>query len=241
MKKNDTLEILKQVITFLEKESIAYEIPYVHINKQEFNHLNIVVVNTIDTRLLSTNLNISNIKEKNNIIFTEIDNFSVNFIKCDSENLKSAFYYYNWNILNVLMQSLFNQFKMRYTPNGLYFNNIFLTKNMKEIFEFLGLKFSIFNKGFINEFQIYDYIQTSIFLNQKAFHKEIFRSFDPFYQFNKEYYSNFLKHFNDITKYEPDFKSDDSLVDFIDGFFPKSKVLEIYYKKEVEKEIKKKS
>ena len=82
MNKQDFLEFLKPITEMLEKHDVSYKIPFVYINKSEFNHINIVISDLTTPKELSFYFEDMQFdKEENNIIFTKIWRFPVNFIR----------------------------------------------------------------------------------------------------------------------------------------------------------------
>jgi hypothetical protein len=235
MNKKDFLEFLQPIVEVLDKNNVSYEIPFCYINKSEFNHINIVISELITIKELSFYFSdLDFVKEENGIFFTKIWHFPVNFIRVPYENIKYAFYYYNWNITNVLLQCLAKYFNLKYIVNGLYGeHDILISRNLQEIIEFFGLNFKMYNVGFVNEFLIYSYICNSPFFNSKLFNMELFEKFDPFFKYNKEidYYKKFMKQMRNYKNNETDITD---FVEFVDAMFPDSKYMEKYYKIEIE-------
>ena len=236
MNKSDFLPYLKNIVTELENNNVTYEIPFCYINKNDFNHINIIVSNEVSAKELAfyfTDFKFE--KESNNIIFSKIENFPVNFIRTENENIKYAFYHYNWNVLNVFIQCLTSKFELKYTNTGLYgLHNILISRNLMDICDFLGLNFKMYNVGFLNEFLIYAYITNSHFYSSKYFTISNFKQFDPFYEFNKTYYDNFITH---MKSYKDNVDDISDTVEFVDGMFPDSGYMKKFYDIELKNEI----
>jgi len=226
--KKDFIPFLKSLSDKLDKEEIEHEIPFCHIDKIEFNYISIIIPDHITNFDIGKLFNCSKINEKEAIIHTTIDDFSVDFIKTSTENWYYTLFYYSWNVIPVLMDILaFKSFNLRYTRTGLKYSYntkiIDITKNMKDIFDFFELKFHMINNGFTSDYMIFEFIESSPFFNSEYFTIENFKKFDKKFDYNKQYYENFIQH-------KPDFEGEKKTIEeqvvYIDVCFPKAKFLE---------------
>jgi len=226
LNKKEFLPFLKSISETLDKEEINHELPYCHIDKQEFNHMFIIIPDHVTQFDIGKLFNCLEVKEKNGIIRANIDDFLVNFVKTRGDEWYYTFFYYSWNIIPVLVDMLAHQaFGMRYTRRGLKYNYkekwINITQNMKDIFEFLELKFHMINSGFPTDFVMFEFIEASPYYDTKFFTMEKFEKYDPYFKFNKHYYEKFIKHKPECSGE----KKEDQII-YIDACFPNSNFLE---------------
>lgn len=228
LNKKDCIELLKKIVDKLEYEEIKYDIPLVHMDKWEFTYINILIPDHIPVYDITTLFSTQTIKEKEAVIYTTIDNFSVIFIKSSEKDWGYKFHYYSWNVLHVFIDILaYNSFSLRYTTNGLKYSYrdkwINITSNMKNIFDFLEIEFKILGLGFITNYSIYNYMENSPYFDSSYFTMENFKKFDPMFEYNESYYKDYLKRGLKIVGEKKDMKEQ---VEFIDGFFTDIKFLE---------------
>lgn len=227
--KKEFIIFLKKISNILDKEEIEHEIPYCHIDKSEFNHVFIVVPDNLTKFDIVNYFNCIDIKENNEIIEANIEDFIVFFVKTIKQDWAYTFYYYSWNIIPVLIDILSKEsFDLRYTVSGLKYEykskKIDITKNMADIFDFLELNFSMIIKGFTSDFMIYSYIKSSLFYDSKYFTMENFKKYDLYFEFNKKYYEDFIKY--NISECYCEQQTTDEKINYIDASFPKSNFLE---------------
>lgn len=226
--KQQFIPFLKNISEILDKEEIKHEVPYCHIDKIIFNHIFIIIPDYITEFDIAKYFNCIEIKEKNGIIRANIDDFLVNFVKTRDKDWTYTFYYYSWNIIPVLIDILTSKsFDLRYTRIGLKYEFksklLDITKNLKDIFDFLELKFHMIIKGFPTDFTMYEFIESSPFYDTKYFTMNNFKKYDPYFDFNKKYYDDFLKH---KPEFSGEKKTKDEQIIYIDACFPESKFLE---------------
>jgi len=224
----DFLKLLKKISDTLEKEEIQYEIPYCHIDKGVFNHIFIIIPDHVTNYDIGKMFNCSTIKEKEGIIYTLIDNFLVNFVKTNTYDWHYTFWYYCWNVLPIFIDILsYSSYSLRYTRTGLKydFNGklIDITKNMKDIFDFLELKFHMITAGFPTDYVIFEFIESSPYFDTNFFTMEVFEKFDKNFNLNKKYYEDFINHKPEITGER---KSLDEQIVYVDSYFPGANLLE---------------
>jgi len=228
LNKKEFIKFLKEISDILDKENIQHELPFCHIDKQSFNHMYIIIPDHIATFDIGKLFTCNTIKEKEGIIYTNINDFNVNFVKSNSNDWYYTFWYYCWNILPVLVDILaFSSYALRYTRTGLKYEYkdklIDVTKNMKDIFEFLELKFFMISNGFPTDYVIFEFIESSPYFDTNFFTMEVFQKFDRNFLLNKQYYEDFIKHKPEITGER---KTLDEQILYIDSYFIGSNFLE---------------
>lgn len=229
LNKFEFLKVLKGISDTLDKEDIQHEIPFCHIDKQDFNHIYIIISDLVTSYDLGKLFNCSIIKEKESIVYAVIDDFSVNFVKTNTTDWYYTFWYYCWNVLPIFIDILaFSSYNLRYTRTGLKYQYndekmIQITKNMSDIFEFFDLKFHMISNGFPTDYVIFEYIESSPYFDTNFFTLEVFEKFDKNFELNKKYYEDFIKHKPEITG---EVKPLEEQIIYIDSYFAGSKFLE---------------
>lgn len=227
LNKPEFLKFLQTISKILDDEEIKHEIPFCHINKIEFNYINIIIPDYLEIFDIVKILNTSEIKEKTGIIYSVIDDFDIRFIKTSEKLWIYTLYYYSWDILHILVNILALNFNLNYTRVGLnyIYNNkiIKLSKNLKDIFDFFELPFHMITTGFPTDYIIFEFIESSEFFNSENFTLEKFKELDYYYENNKKYYQKFIEHM-------PENKSNSITIQdqltFIDICFKDAKFLE---------------
>lgn len=236
IKKQDFLEILKDVVNVLDEKDVQYQIPYCHLDKEEFNYIDIVITDLTNISDLIIELDMKDQKDENNILTGVIDDFRFNFIKSPVDFLNLTFYFYCWNFFPFLIKALVNPLNLSYTPYGLYFNhkgeNILVSRNLQKILDFLNIDFkTIFGLNIPKKNLLFQQIINSHFYNSNSFSHDIFKQFDNMYEYNKHYYDEFLEM---IPDYSYDFNYENDL-NYIDDFFPEAELIKTITKKEFNK------
>jgi len=244
MQKKEFLSLLKEVVDVLDKEKIKYDIPYVHLDKTEYEYINILITDNIDVFELNKLFVFGKSHEENYIVYTLYKEFPINFIRTNIDEWSYVFYYYCWNILPVLVDSICRKFNMTYTRRGLYYlhgeRSILISNNLKNIFGFLEMNFNMLipneinkdyvvaNKkvssdvlhrypGFLNEAYIYLFVLESPYFDHNSFTIDNFRNFDPMFKYNIKYYDNFLGHYCPPLSFVS--IEDQGFIEMIDNFF----------------------
>jgi len=238
LNKKEFIPFLKNISEVLDKEEIEHELPFCHIDKDSFNHMFIIIPDQVTAFDIGEYFNCIEIKEKNGIVRTNIDDFLVNFVKSRDVDWVYTLYYYSWNIIPVLVDILVSKsFGLRYTRTGLKYQYkeklIDISKNMKDIFDFLELKFHLVINGFPTEYVMFEFIEASPYYDTEYFTEENFKKFDPYYEFNKQYYKNLIKH---KPEYSGEKKTIDEQIIYIDACFPQSNFLEKLSKIQIKEE-----
>jgi len=227
LEKKEFIKFLKIISINLDKAEIKHEIPFCHIDKVEWNYINIIIPDIITQYDLVKILNMGETHEKYSIIYAKINDFDVRFIKTPEKLWSYTHYYYSWDILHVLMNVLVKTFKMSYDRTGLYYaykdKKIKLTTNLKNIFGFFDLPFHLITNGFPTDYTIFSFIESSTYFNTKDFNMDVFKKLDYYFINNQKYYENFLEHMPGVEITE---MSIEEMVVNIDAYFPESNFLE---------------
>jgi len=223
LEKKEFVKFLKIISHNLDIAEIKHDIPFCHIDKPNWNYINIIIPDFTTSFEIMKILNTTDIKEKSSIIYAKIDDFDVRFIKSSEQMWQYNFYFYAWDTLHILMNVLTSRFSMNYTRNGLYYiyngKNILLSKNLKDVFDFFDLPFHLITNGFATDFVMFSYIESGRYFKGTDFTLDKFRELDHYYENNIKYYEDFITHKPELESEIPTIKEQIAL---IDAYFPKS-------------------
>lgn len=229
-------EVSKLAEVFTDKKSI---IP-AYAEKESFGDLDIlVVIKPSITHLKNTLQEIFHPKDiihNDKCWSLDYKNLQVDIITSSPELFEITLHYYSYNDLNNLIGRVAHNQGLKYGHQGLVFpvkfkdtylnEEILLSIDPKEIYEFLGYDYSRFQKGFNNLEEIFQYVTKSPFFNKEAFACENYinrtrnrkrPTFQKFTQWlaerpnlpsfyfkseKEEYQMKALKHFHCMEKYE---------------------------------------
>lgn len=229
LNKKDFLIILKKISDKLTENEISFHIPYCHIDKENFNYIDIIIPDFLNTSEMIYTYDISNYKEEDNVLSGEIEGFKFNFIKVPVDYINHAFYFYCWNFFPYLIKAMLKPINLEYDFYGLHYiisNNkkITLTKNLQKIMDFLNMDFKkLYGINIPNKSLLKQEIINSDFFNINSFDKSILKEIDPNYKYNEKYYRDFLS-IAPLT--ENILMENNELVEYLNNFFPESNLLE---------------
>jgi hypothetical protein len=239
LSKPEFLKFLKIISLNLTQAEIKHEIPFCHIDKVEWNYINIIIPDIITTSDLIKILNVGDFKEKHGIIYTKIDDFDIRFIKSNDNLWQYNFYYYSWDFLHVFIDILCDTYSMSFTRNGLIYKHgdkkIDITKNFKDVFEFFDLPFHFIINGFTSEYSIFNFIQSANMFSSDLFTLDNIKKYDYYFEHNKQYYDLFIENMSNDSA---DKKTIEERLALIDAFFPKSNFIEKLTKIQLKEENK---
>ena len=227
LNKEEFVKFLKIISITLDKAKIKHEIPFCHIDKQEWKNITIIIPDIITDFDLIKILNITESTVKNAIMYTKMDDFDVRFIKASDKLWSYTHYYYSWDILNILMHVLAKKYSMSYDRTGLYYKyadrKILITTNLQDIFEFFDLPFHLITNGFATDYVIFSFIEAATYFDSESFTLDNFKKIDYYYENNKQYYINFIDHKPNLFVNEIPHEEQ---IGTIDAFFPKANFFE---------------
>jgi hypothetical protein len=234
MNKNDFLKILKNISEVLDRNDIVYEIPFCHIDKTDFNYIDIIIIDNNIKNAISE-LNVEKIEKINNKYVFSIDDLKINMILTKDVDLQYKFNYYKFNFFSYLIRILSNNFKLDYNENGLFYDDIFISKNIKKILEFFDIEFKkIYSFTIPNKKELFSHIINSSYFSPSIFNNDKFKEIDSNYALNKDYYDEFLNIIKIGRQFTFTIENDDILY-MINSVFPESEI----YSKILIKELKK--
>lgn len=200
--------------------------------KIEFEELKTFLTNTFNTKEIVKN---------GDIISFEFNNFQVDLIFEELENIEVAEFYYSYNDLNNLVGKIAYAFGLKFGFTGLYYpfrtehgnlsKEILLTKNPKVIYDFLGYDYEIYQKGFDSLEDIFNFVITSPYFSPQLFIKEDKSQIDKVRERKRKTYAEFLDWLEIyLQNNENNFYSFDSnkevYINKISDYFPESNIID---------------
>jgi hypothetical protein len=217
--------------------------------KESFGDMDIIVLN---------NGNLGNIKEKiqnefqpkdmhfnGNVWSFDFADLQIDIILTPTSNWETSKVFFAYNDLGNLMGKIYHKFGLKYGYDGLKYiyrldndrklGDITVTKNMKKAFEFLGLSYEQFERGFDTIEDIFNFVVGSPYFQKEAFYFENLNAINKKRNKRRANYKLFIEFVNGTGTYEgrnslPDkpftFESDKTkYFDLINEFFPESDFL----------------
>lgn len=231
MIKTDFIPFIKKISDKLTEEDIKHDIPTMFKSQIDFNHIFFIIPDTTKSFELAKIFFFDFVKEQYGKIYAKMANFPIIFILSSEDDWKYKYYYYSWNNLRTLINTIYYNFNIKYTNTGLFYiyNNkkILLTKNMTEIFDFLNLDFKMLVVGFQEEFDIYKYVMSSQYFDSDYYNVETLKKLDPVFKYNEKFYDKFLDFKSNIKGTK---KSEEEIISLLDAYFPESKLYETLIK-----------
>lgn len=244
IQKVEFLDLSKTVIKVLKRYFANVEIPRYYFTKESFGDIDIVV--GIDGEYIMNNLNEIIITEfKPNEIFKngncwsfDINNVQIDIIIVLNKDFESTLVYNSFNDLGNYVGRLAHYMGGRYGSEGFWVtyyykdtkNKIMISKEQEKIYEFLGLDFNRWLKGFDTLEEIFQFISESPYFNWTKFQLEELNRINRERNLKRVSYMSFLDWIDnnvsdDEHKYEHNL-SDIELYKRIDDFFPEANLLD---------------
>jgi len=190
-----------------------------------------ILLKTKDTNglidIVNKYLNPEGIVVNDGTISFDYDNFQVDLICLDPEIWNTAVQYYSYDPLANLLGKIAKGFGLRYGKDGLYYKNIgknntqkiMLSRDIDEIFKFLGYDLNEIKQGFVSLNEIYDFISSGKFFDKELFMPRNLTNNDRKRSMKRPTFKGFLTYMkNSHSNYT--FKSKDSYIDYINSWFP---------------------
>ena len=172
------------------------------------------------------------------VISFDFEEFQIDLIPIKESIWDIAKIWFSYDPISNLTGKVAHKFGLKNGWNGLVYpfrnfngklsKDITLSKDPKEIFEFLGYDYNRYLKGFDTMEEIFEFIISSKFFDHRNFLMENLNHIDRKRNKKRKSYQEFLKYISDnnIDK-SYDFKKDKSeYIDFIDENFPNIKIKE---------------
>jgi hypothetical protein len=236
LKKDKFLILLRNIVDTLERNNVIYEIPLCYSDKNDFTYQDIIISNSANLNNITSELYAKIINNSKTKCIVDIDGFRINFILSPDDEIKYNFNFYSWNFLPYLLSALCKGIYLSYDNTGLRYNNILITKNLKKIFDLLGIPFKdVYGLIIPFEKDLFSMITKSDFFRPSFFTEEKMKEIDPNYEYNKYNYDKFKKSINGIADHKSE--SEEDIMFLIHAAFPECKI----YDKSLENFIKSKN
>lgn len=192
-------------------------------NKESFGDMDILVHDDghsfEEIESMISKLNPSQIYKNGNVYSFDYKNLQIDLIFVSPEDWEASKIFYKWGDLGNLMGKLFSSygdlenFSLKYGYDGIkvkmvyktYKSVFYLSKDNRMMFDFLGIDLEEFEKGFDDQFKMYDYIITSKLFSPYIFQWENLTSVIKNRNKRRPAYHGFLEY---IEKYGKDNKID---------------------------------
>lgn len=174
---------------------------------------------------------VKHFKKNGSVMSFLYEEFQVDLISMPEEDFETAITYYSYNDLGNLMGKLFHKFGIKYGHRGLsmplrdgnnQYGEVILSKEESKPFEFLGLDYEHFQRGFDNLEEIFNFVISSKYFSSEPYQYENLNAINRVRDRKRETYKSFLTFVQGMpSKYT--FETDkDKYLPYIFAFFPGS-------------------
>jgi hypothetical protein len=252
MPKAEYLVIKKEISAYLSKKIGAdhFRIPRYYEDKADFGDLDVLVnVSAVADweslkKQIIADLQIEKHKSVGAVFSTVYKNLQVDYFTKSEAHFLATFHFLSFNDVGNIIGRIFRRFNLKYGEKGLYYvfrrtreesyaKDILITRDFRKIFAFLSLDYAVWEQGFANKKEIFEWVIASKYFSTK-----------PYLEANKainkrkkrptiQAFIDYLKTNNIIR--EPEFLEKDAYIDMIASYFPKAELLK-HIEKEKERE-----
>lgn len=241
--KEEYPELEKDILTklnilFPNQEILT--IPY-YKNKKDFGDIDIIIEKPkwFSIRSIISMFQTREIHRNSDVISFEYRNFQVDLIFTSKQNLTTSVFYFSYNDLNNLVGRFSHKFNLKFGHDGLSYvqrnksensvGKIFLTKEPREIYEFLDYDYDRYLKGFYEIEDVFKFVCSSKYFNTDTFEYENLNHQNRTRNKKRKTYSMFLdwlktsEYSNKKFQYS---KNKNEYLKMINDYFPKSNLIE---------------
>lgn len=231
------LPLLKEkLLTYFSK---VEPLKFYH-NKMDFGDLDLIVPLEeckSDLRQFILSLGAKEIYKNDTTYSFDYKNFQIDLIGTPQKNWVTAQFYFSYNDLNNLVGRIAHKFGLKFGHEGLHYpireesgdlvHRIEISKDPKKIYEFLGLDYNRYLKGFNEVNEIFDFVVSSPYFNYKIFDYDQLNHTNRTRNRKRKNYAGFLEYLeiNNIKKEYYFEENKDIYLSKIDEFFPESSLL----------------
>lgn len=140
-----------------------------------------------------------------------VDELQVDFIMTKPDEWETSYNYFAWNDLGNFVGKIAHKFNLKYGTKGLFYvyrseNNarilgeIILSRDPSEILDFLGFDYKVWEAGFDEKTDIFDYIISSRYFNADIFKFENLSSLHKHRNLRRDMYHEFMEYSKDVKK-----------------------------------------
>lgn len=173
--------ISKELIDTLRLTFERVDMPLFYGKKESFGDADILVVENPDINMheyLTKTFSPNEIFHNGSCWSFDHKELQVDVITSSAEHYDTSLMYFSYNDLGNYIGRLAHGFGLKYGQEGLWLEYQFkgsnvgtipISKNYEKIFDFLGLSYERYKKGFDTLEEIFEYIAESVYFNWKAF------------------------------------------------------------------------
>jgi len=159
-------------------------------DKDSFGDMDIIVLNDGNMptpeeikRILTEDFGASEIHQNSTIYSFDFNELQIDLIFTPTSNWETSQVFFAYNDLGNLMGKIFHKLCLSYGFEGLRYiyrmdggerilGSFIVSKDSQKIFEFIGLDWAHFQKGFFNVQEIFEYIESSPYFVPESFYYE---------------------------------------------------------------------
>jgi len=208
-----------EVSNILYDENIKCHTTQSFDSKETFGDLDILISNKSFAKsndmydFIVKNYKPKDVHRNKSVISFEYKDFQVDFILIDDKHWEASKVYYSYNDLGNLMGRISYKMGFRYGHEGLRVNynsphggktlKIYVSRDPKEIFNFLGFDYERFNNGFKDLDEIFKYVMYSKYYTPNIFQYESLNHQNKTRNKKRANYRGFLEYIADEKTLKP--------------------------------------
>ena len=208
-----------EVSNILYDENIKCHTTQSFESKETFGDLDILISNKSFAKsndmydFIVKNYRPKDVHRNKGVISFEYKDFQVDFILIDDKHWEASKVYYSYNDLGNLMGRISYKMGFRYGHEGLRVNynsphggktlKIYVSRDPKEIFNFLGFDYERFNNGFKDLDEIFRYVMYSKYYTPSIFQYESLNHQNKTRNKKRANYRGFLEYIADEKTLKP--------------------------------------
>ena len=237
--KKEFLQIQDEVMLKLAGHfSHLATIPF-YREKETFGDLDILIAKPkMDrdefTKILQTQFKSEYQYFNQDVISFDYKDFQVDLIFVPESDFETALNYYSWNDINNLVGQVAKIFNLKHSHKGLvyiyrgdtdsgYFKReITVSKNLKDIYTFLGYDYSIYEDGFDTLNEMFDFVVSTPYIDTHNFEYSQLNAINRVRNRKRKNYVLFLEYLVDNNIKKSFHFSKDEIEKRIDDFFPEA-------------------
>ena len=226
--------------TIIKRIGVETHIVKFYHKKETHGDLDIIL--RVDKQLpnlvdfINENFNPNDIYNNGGVVSFDYDNFQIDLIPIRVSNWEVAKCFFDYDPTGNLMGKIAHSFGFKYGFEGLVYpmrnfngrisKDIVISKDNKKIFDFLGLDYSVYEKGFDTMEEIFEFIINGKYFNSKKYDMESLTAIDRKRNRKRKSYQDFLKYLSDnrINK-SFEFKPKEYYIEVANSYFPESNLL----------------
>lgn len=240
--REDYLKIKEEVLDKLKPYFKDVAVPYSYNNKETFGDLDVVVCNDeMETHDMQTvirdNFEANEVFHNDDCWSFDHKKFQIDVIFAPEKDFHSRFMYMSYNDLGNLLGVIAKGFGVKYGNQGLtkdvYYKgqkvakNLLISKDHRKIFEFLGVSYERWKEGFDTLEEIFGFVYESPYFRKSGYQFDELNKINRDRNKKRSSYMKFLEWLEKKPEKEYEFKEDkDQYLDYIDKFFPESRIKE---------------